>query len=71
MKFNNSKCKVLHLACGHLHCHYMLGDKKDRSQPCQKGLGITGDGKLDKGQQCALATQRAALKEVWPVQQKM
>ena len=45
MKFNKSKCKVLHLGCGNPHYQYKPGDVRMEHRPAQKDLGVLMDGK--------------------------
>ncbi|KAK4810960.1 hypothetical protein QYF61_014432 [Mycteria americana] len=59
MKFNKSKCQVLHQGQGNPGYTYKLGDKRLESSPVERDLGVWVDGKLNISQQCALAAKRA------------
>ena len=55
MKFNKSKCWIMHLGQGNSGCVYRLGDKMLKSSPTERDLEVLVDGKLNLSQQCALA----------------
>jgi len=74
MRFNKSKCKVLHLGQGNPHYQYKLEDERIVSSPSKRNLGVLVVGKLEMGQQCAITARKptmssAASKEVWPAGQ--
>ncbi|KAJ7395631.1 hypothetical protein BTVI_152738 [Pitangus sulphuratus] len=59
VRFNETKCKVLHLGQSNLQYHYKLVDEKIESSPPEKDLRLVVDRRLDMSQQCVLATQKA------------
>ena len=61
MRFNKSRCKVLHLGCGNPHYQYKLGDERIEQSPDEYGLGVLMGGNVDMSQKRALGAQKANL----------
>ena len=59
MKFNKSKCKVLHLGRNNPLHKYMLGADLLESGSLEKDLGVLVDNKLTMSPQCALVVKKA------------
>ncbi|KAK4816266.1 LOW QUALITY PROTEIN: hypothetical protein QYF61_014338 [Mycteria americana] len=59
MKFNNAKCKILHLRQRNPKDGYRLGNKSLESRPAETDWGVLVDEMLAMRQQCVLTAQKA------------
>ncbi|GAB0190321.1 mitochondrial enolase superfamily member 1 [Grus japonensis] len=59
MKFNKSKCQILHLGQSNTGHKYKAGEEWLESSPAERVLGVLVASKLNMSQQCALAAKRA------------
>ena len=59
MKFNKTKCWILHLGWSNAGHRYKLGEEWLESSPAERDLGLLVDSRLNVSQQSALAAKRA------------
>lgn len=51
MKFNKSKCQILHLGRDNPDCTYRLENEMQKSSPAEGDLGVLSDSQLNTNQQ--------------------
>jgi len=59
MKFNKSKCQILHLGWSNAGHKYKLGEEWPENSPAERGLGVLVNSRVNRSQQLALAAKRA------------
>lgn len=60
MKYNKSKCRVLHLGRNNLMFQYKLGNDLLESRVGKRDLGVLVDSRMTMSQHCALVAKKAS-----------